>query len=174
MKLYVAKRQEGKTTMLIKQSAQTGAIIVVATKAMAQYVKESAKKRGLSIPDPISIDHYIQILAQGGPSHLNQKYLLDDLQTILIRLGVDTATIDENTIFRIPKQEGHFHAKLTQAVKDAGQDLIDNAEAFVGEADLLSIMTITLRFDPSFSMLQPTIDVDKEYICKTAFERLKG
>lgn len=174
MKLYVAKRQEGKTTMLIKKSAETGAIIVVATKVMAQYVKESAEKRGLSIPGPISIDHYIQILAQGGPPDLKQKYLLDDLQTILIRLGVDTATIDENTIFRIPKQKGRFHAELAQAVKDAGQDLIDNAEEFVGEADLLSDMTITLHFDPNFSMLQPTIEVDKEYICKTAFERLKG
>lgn len=174
MKLYAAKRQEGKTTMLIKESAQTGAIIVTTTKIMARYVKEFAKEQDLSIPDPISIDQYIQILAQGGPPYSNQKYLLDDLQTILIRLGVETATIDENTIFRIPKPKGRFHAGLAQAVKDAGQDLIDNAEEFAGEADLLRNLTITLRFEPDFSMLQPTIDVDKEYICKTAYERLKG
>lgn len=174
MKLYVAQRQEGKTTMLINQSAQTGAIIVVATKTMAQYVKTSAEKCGFSIPDPISIDHYIQILARGGPPDSNQKYLLDDLQTILIRLGVDTATVDENAIFRIPKQKCRFHAELAQAVKDAGQDLIDNAEAFVGEAGLLSNMTITIRFDPNFDMLHPIINFDKEYACKTAYERWKG
>lgn len=74
---------------------------------------------------------------------------------------------------KINQTKANFHAKLVQSVKDAGQDLIDNAEEFVGKADLLSGMTITLRFDPSFNMLQPTIDVDKEYICKTAYERLK-
>lgn len=68
-----------------------------------------------------------------------------------------------------------FRKKLADAVRDAGQELINNADEYVGSVDLLSSMTITLKFDPSFSMLQPTIEVDKEYLCKTAYDRcVKG
>lgn len=65
-----------------------------------------------------------------------------------------------------------FHEKLVQAVKDVGQDIIDNAEEYVGSANMLSDMTITISFDPNFNMLAPTIEVDKNYLCKKAVDRL--
>lgn len=65
-----------------------------------------------------------------------------------------------------------FHEKLVQAVKDVGQNIIDNAEDYVGSASMLSDMTITVRFDPDFGMLTPTIEVEKKYLCKKAVDRL--
>lgn len=64
-----------------------------------------------------------------------------------------------------------FHKTLVQAVKDAAQDIADNAEDYVGNTDLLSHMTITIDFDPDFGMKCPTITVDKDYVCKTAVNR---
>lgn len=72
------------------------------------------------------------------------------------------------------RQITDFRKKLADVVRDAGQDLIDNAEEYVGSVDLLSSMTITIKFDPEFGML-PSIDVDKKYICKTSYDRyVKG
>lgn len=65
-----------------------------------------------------------------------------------------------------------FHEKLVQAVKDVGQDIVENAEDYVGSASMLSDMTITIRFDPNFDMFAPTIEVEKNYLCKKAVDRL--
>ena len=67
-----------------------------------------------------------------------------------------------------------FQKKLIRAVKDAGQEIVDNAEDFVGSSNMLSDMTITIRFDPESNMYLPAIDVDKTYICKRAWDRLRG
>lgn len=64
-----------------------------------------------------------------------------------------------------------FQKKLSDLVRDAGQDLINNADEYVSSVEFLRYMTITIRFDSSFSTLQPTIEVDKEYVCKTAHDR---
>lgn len=62
--------------------------------------------------------------------------------------------------------------KLTRAVQDAGQEIIDRAPDIAGTSGLLSRMTITIDFNPETSMLIPTITVDKEYACKRAIDRL--
>lgn len=67
----------------------------------------------------------------------------------------------------------NFQQKLIQAVKDAGQEIVDNAEDFVGSSNMLSDMTITIRFDPENNMYLPTIDVDKTYLCKRACDRFR-
>lgn len=70
-----------------------------------------------------------------------------------------------------------FKEQLTDAIKDAGMQLIDMAEDLANDADknLLSSLTIYVRFDPEIRTMQiPTIQVDKEYICKAAIDRLKG
>ena len=67
----------------------------------------------------------------------------------------------------------NFQQKLIQAVKDAGQEIVDNAEDFVGSENMLSDMTITIRFDPGRDMYLPTIDVDKTYICRRACDRFR-
>ena len=65
-----------------------------------------------------------------------------------------------------------FHEKLVQAVKDVAQDLIDNAEEYVGSANMISDMTITVNFGPGVDILAPTINVEKTYLCKKAADRL--
>lgn len=50
MTIYVSGRQSGKTTFLIRQSADTGAVIVAPTCQMARYIDSMARDLGLQIP----------------------------------------------------------------------------------------------------------------------------
>ncbi len=68
----------------------------------------------------------------------------------------------------------NFRQKLIQAVKDAGQEIVDKAEGFVGPNNMLSRMSITIHFDPEQTMYCPTINVDKTYICERAGYRFMG
>ena len=88
--IYIAGRQFGKTTMLIKESARTGATIAVATYTMADYVRDIARKMGLDIPRPVT---YAEVFRN---SYLKgeKRYLIDELQMMLSQLNVDIATVD--------------------------------------------------------------------------------
>ena len=90
MKLYVAKRQEGKTTMLIKKSAETGATIAVATYHMAKYVQDMATQMSLEIPEPVTYAEIFRTYREGK----TKRYLVDELQMMLSQLNVDIATVD--------------------------------------------------------------------------------
>lgn len=68
----------------------------------------------------------------------------------------------------------NFRQQLIQAVKDAGQEIMDKAEGFVGPNNMLSDMTITIHFDPEQNMYCPTIDVNKTYFCERACYRFMG
>lgn len=68
----------------------------------------------------------------------------------------------------------NFRQKLIQAVKDAGQEIVDKAEGFVGPNNMLSDMTITIHFDPEHNMYYPTIDVNKTYLCERTRYRFMG
>lgn len=96
MKIYISERQFGKTTMLVKQSAESEAIIVAPNYAMCKHVELIAHNLGLKIPTPITATKFLQILASGGLER-TQKYLIDELQMILHSLNVDTATVDINS-----------------------------------------------------------------------------
>lgn len=67
-----------------------------------------------------------------------------------------------------------FRARLANEIRDAGQELIDNAEGYVGNIEMLSDIKITISFDISGMEFSPTIRVDKEYLCKRTYERVKG
>lgn len=100
MKIYASERQSGKTTMLVKQSAKTGAIIVVASYPMGRHIELLAHDLGLDIPAPITVSNYIKILANGGLGR-TQKYLVDELQMMLNQMNVETATVDVNCVDQI-------------------------------------------------------------------------
>lgn len=55
MTIYVSGRQSGKTTFLIRQSADTGAVIVAPTCQMARYIDSMARDLGLQIPPPVTV-----------------------------------------------------------------------------------------------------------------------
>ena len=61
MDILIGKRQQGKTTHLIKMSAAGEGIIVAPTEHGAAYIKTLAKEMGLDIPEkgPYLIDEQI-------------------------------------------------------------------------------------------------------------------
>lgn len=70
----------------------------------------------------------------------------------------------------------YFHEKLVRAIREVGQDIIDNAEDYAGATPYLSRMTITIDFDPKIGvggMLTPEINVDKTYLCGATAKRIR-
>lgn len=67
-----------------------------------------------------------------------------------------------------------FKEKLNYAIKDAGNELVKMADDITNDCgeNLLSKLEINIIFDPKeFTMEIPTIEVIKEYLCKTAIDR---
>lgn len=95
--IYAGERQSGKTTMLIELSEKTGATIVVATYSMAKYIQMMAAQMGKKIPIPITVTNYIRLLASGGLGR-SEKYLVDELETMLYAMNIEAATVDCNCI----------------------------------------------------------------------------
>ena len=90
MNIYISGRQFGKTTMLIKESAKTGATIAVATYHMAKYVQDMAAQMGLKIPEPVTYAEMFRTYRENK----TKRYLVDELQMMLDQLNVDIATVD--------------------------------------------------------------------------------
>ena len=105
MDIRVGERQSGKTTGLIKQSALTKAIIVAPTLTMARYTKEIATEMNLDIPTPISVYEFIKCKYISCLRDTD-RYLIDELQSVLHIMNVDTATVDQfNVCFIKGKDE---------------------------------------------------------------------
>lgn len=66
----------------------------------------------------------------------------------------------------------NWRENLVQAIKDSGMDLVERAEDLVGSGELLSDLEITISFDLECKMKMPTIDVQRTYFCKNAYDRL--
>lgn len=65
-----------------------------------------------------------------------------------------------------------FNQELTELVKACGQELIERAEDLVGNGDLVSGFSISIRFPTGGMPLVPTIEVLREYCCKNAMNVL--
>ena len=90
MNIYISGRQFGKTTMLIKESAKTGATIAVATYHMAKYVKDMAAEMSLEIPELVTYAEIFRTYREGK----TKRYLVDELQMMLSQLNIDICTLD--------------------------------------------------------------------------------
>lgn len=88
--IYIGSRQSGKTTLLIRESARTGATIAVATYPMVQHVKFLAKSLDLDIPEPVTYAEIFRTYRENK----TKRYLVDELQMMLGQLNVDIATLD--------------------------------------------------------------------------------
>ena len=118
MNILVGKRQQGKTTHLIKMSADSKGIIVTATEQSAKYVKDQAKAMGLDIPDPVSWNQFIH-------SHMmkTRPFLVDELGVILRGLGIKTAILDdEYTIEYLGGESLHYGDMLTTKIRESTKD----------------------------------------------------
>lgn len=123
---YSMTRQSGKTTMLIEMSAKTGAIIVVPTHVMANHILGLANKLNLKIPEPISVREFIRAVDSDWAFN-EQKYLIDELQTVLTTMNVAVATIDRNYV------DDDFKALKTAA-----------------DSELYSNVRIETEYEPTF------------------------
>lgn len=119
MKVYSAKRGAGKTTMLIEESARTGAIIVVSSYPMVNYTMGLAMRLNLDIPEPITVTNYLKALVHGGLNK-ERKYLIDDLHVILSQMNVEAAAMDVNYIEPIAtrKEREQRERAIMQSVLD--------------------------------------------------------
>lgn len=94
----IGSRQSGKTTLLIRESARTGATIAVATYPMAQHVKFLAKSLDLDIPEPVTYAEIFRTYRENKTKRYREnktkRYLVDELQMMLGQLNVDIATLD--------------------------------------------------------------------------------
>lgn len=66
MNIILGERCSGKTTELIKRSAETGAVIVAGTSTMGDHIKYMAKEMGLGIPQPISAKQLVNLIYGDG------------------------------------------------------------------------------------------------------------
>ena len=86
MNVVIGKRCSGKTTRLIERSAKEGIYILVATKNMARCIADQAKKMGLEIPFPVTLDEYLRGNKFQGSSIRRDGLLIDDLDMVLHQL----------------------------------------------------------------------------------------
>lgn len=104
MDIYVGGRGSGKSTTLIKKSAETGDYILVATKCQACAVYRQAKEMGYDIPFPVTVSEITT-----GRNYFNDSYmkkhglLIDELRLVLniafcgIPIHGATLNLDSNT-----------------------------------------------------------------------------
>ena len=87
MQVIAGPRCSGKTTSLIRVSADTGIPIIAPTMMMAKSIKQMAMEYGIDIPEPTSIN---KIVNQGGKPG---KYLIDELEMCLRQVGIDAECV---------------------------------------------------------------------------------
>ena len=82
-------RASGKTTMLIKESAETGKPIIVTNSMRVNDLEQQAKEMGLRIPEPVSAYRWITNNYCGGRRRILKKakesggFLIDELDSVL-------------------------------------------------------------------------------------------
>lgn len=112
MDILVGKRQQGKTTHLIRMSAVDGKTIVTFTEREADHIMKQAKEMGLNIPEPIHWNRLVSERGRRGP------YLVDELGMILSSLNVEVATLDEGcSIKDISSFQSHYGNGLAAEIQ---------------------------------------------------------
>lgn len=115
-KIYIGKRASGKTTLLIKKSAETGAVIVAPTQAMCAYIEEMAHTMNLNITKPITVTQFLYEKGRGE----KYKVLVDGLQFLLDELGIDAATVTDSHTENISENtDGEYIEELKTMIPKA-------------------------------------------------------
>lgn len=76
--IIIGERRSGKTTELIKMSAETGAYIVVGSGPQRDAVKEQAKRMGYEIPDVLRVSQFTNQDIRTRYADINMKGILID------------------------------------------------------------------------------------------------
>lgn len=83
--LFIAPRCSGKTTELIKKSAETGIYIMVLNEQRRQYVLDLSIKLGYNIPNPVTVDDYFRCKFNGSWIRRDGIYI-DEAEDVLKRI----------------------------------------------------------------------------------------
>ena len=109
MKLIITPAGGGRSTELIKRSAETGTYIVVSTHSRALVLADMAREMGLSIPFPITWNEVYKMQRNSDFSRLKSVYVddIDDLlNTIFSGVRVELATMQAPKQFSISLSDG--------------------------------------------------------------------
>lgn len=116
MTIYVAGRQWGKTTFLIRKSVETGKTIVVPNEEMVRAIVMQADALRLTIPYPIT---FREFLSKG--SYDGAGYLIDELQSCLKQLNVTDATVDIEAVGYMQDPNDFIREKIYEPVEEPKQ-----------------------------------------------------
>ncbi len=102
-KFIIKKRAGGKTTDLIKESAEKGLYIICCDRNRVNSIVQQAQKLGYNIPFPISLEEILLSRSHGRtpigrPYELSKgKVLVDDIMQRLIGMpcAIITGTLEE-------------------------------------------------------------------------------
>lgn len=106
-KYIIKKRGDGKTTDLIKESAEKGLYIICCNRQRVQSIVQQAQKLGYNIPFPVTLEEILLSRSHGGrpfglPYILSKgKVLVDDVDDIMQELAgmpcaIITGTLEED------------------------------------------------------------------------------
>lgn len=105
MKLIIGGRQTGKTTELIKHSAETGNYILVPNMNHAKNIAYQARSMGFDIPYPVTLSEMRNNNKFIGSSIRRDGILVDDLDLVIRQLfdgiEINEATVNNENIERI-------------------------------------------------------------------------
>lgn len=73
MKIIAKGRGTGKTTELVKESARTGQYILASNKSHVRAIEQIAKKAGVTIPYPVTVDEIVSMNALHVPVLFNER-----------------------------------------------------------------------------------------------------
>lgn len=102
MERIIKGRQNGKTTELIKRSAETGIYILTVNHMRAQIIAKQAHDMGYNIPQPVSVSDYMTSHGFRG-SHIKKIYI-DDADDVLKSI-FNTVVIEAITITKEERAE---------------------------------------------------------------------
>lgn len=112
MRIYVAGRQWGKTTLLIKKSVETGKTIVAPNEEMVRAIVMRADALRLTIPYPITFREFLSKGCYDGAG-----YLIDELQSCLKQLNVTDATVDIEAVGYMQDPNDFIREKIYEPVE---------------------------------------------------------
>lgn len=97
MHKIIRKRGAGKTTDLIRKSAETGTYILCANRKRALHIQKMADHLGLKIPFPVTVQEYF--MSDGFLNSYIKSVYIDDaddvLQTVFNKVDIEIITMRE-------------------------------------------------------------------------------
>lgn len=97
--IIIKERDTEKTTELIKRAAKDGLYILTDAKRSAEYIAESARRMGLHIPFPVTVEEYLKGNKFRGSCIRRDGLLIDDVdavfQTLLSGIPIRAVTISD-------------------------------------------------------------------------------